>query len=146
MGCALGYFSLNLRDAFREIVAVDVLKSLCRLHHVQNVHVRHKPLDPSDFGRFDVMLCLNVHMWIEKQLGAARTVELLKAASQGVRHLFFQTAHAESGGRYVVKGLQDLNAIKAYLADCGFSNVEVVHATPRHGGVRHLLYARGNGE
>ena len=150
VGCANGFFTFQLRNDFTQVVAIEadpdaaaVINELCRLYHISNVELRNQRLQASDFGRFDVMLCLNVHMWIHKQLGHDSTKELMTLAAASVGQLFFQTAHAESRGMSIVRELRNRADIEGYLSECGFGDVQCLCTTTRHGGIRYLFHARG---
>lgn len=150
IGCALGYFSFRFAPTAREVVAVEgdedvhrVVEAVCRWKGIRNIHPIRAYMDrkvlASIEGSFDVALMLNVHMWIHKQLGPEETMALMRDLAGRTRRLYFQTAHAESGGMYRVDELRNRKDVQAYLERCGFSRVRRIRDTRAHRGKRTLF-------
>jgi SAM-dependent methyltransferase len=150
LGCALGYFTFEMARNAREVVAVEadpevsaVVEALRAWKQIDNVRVVggsiSRPLLAQIPGDFDVALMLNVHMWIEKQLGRDETILLLRDLAARTGRLYFQTAHAESGGKRRVEDLRVREDIQAYLEGCGFARVRHLRDTRAHEGTRCLF-------
>lgn len=153
IGCANGYYTFNLaNDKNREIMAFEgdinpfeLNVALKEKFKIDNVHFLNDYMDENileaaiaDF-KPDTVIMTNVHMWIHKQIGEARTIALMKKISDAGANLIFQTAHAESNGMYSVKSLPTTEAIEAYLELCGFGTVVCVNKSTMHGGIRSMF-------
>ena len=155
IGSAVGYFSFNLARLGAEVVAFEADSFAYRVAEALRVYKRFENIKfiNQNFSQevltqfykyFDLVIMLNVHMWIHKQLGESATKELMKLLAQKTRKIAFQTAHAESGGMYTIKSLKDKNDIYNYLIECGFKNVQYIRETTEHGGKRILFICDGN--
>jgi hypothetical protein len=91
----------------------------------QNINFINKEIEENDLkGKdYDICLMINVHMWMEKQIGKKRTLKFMRKLSNHVNVIYFQTAHAESSGRERVKRLKCERDIFDYLKSCGCSNI-----------------------
>jgi len=89
--------------------------------------------------KVDVAIMLNVHMWIWKQHGEEKVKEMMRELSEKVGVLYFQTAHKESGGMFILKHLKNARDIEGYLKECGFGNVKKINVTKGHRGKR-IMY------
>ena len=156
IGSAVGEFTFRLARVASHVTAIEADNFACRIAEALRLY---KNIDNISFYRasaqdflakfescYEICLCINVHMWIEKQLGKEKTIELFRRLSRNVHHLYFQTAHRESGGMYLVEYLRNAEDIVQYLVDCGFRSVEQVSSTSVHGGERILFYCQGNSE
>ena len=103
-----------------------------------NEFIFNKGIDEStNFKDVDLVICMNVHMWLEKQLG--KKVDLV--ISNLINHskqMFFQTAGAESAGKYLVKWLKSKEDIQEYLERLGGKKVTFID-TSKRGGLRYLF-------
>ena len=93
--------------------------------------------ETTKFQDVDLAICMNVHMWIEKQLGKKADIvisNLIKHSKQ----MFFQTAGAESSGIYLVKWLKSKKDIQEYLERVGGKRVKFI-STSKRGGKRYLF-------
>jgi len=94
---------------------------------------------------FDIVLCLNTHMWMYKQHTAEKTMQMMKKLAKMTRHLFFQTAHAESASMYTVNELKNKEELINYLKEAGFENIEPIFESNLHDRkLRILFYAEGD--
>jgi len=153
IGSAVGEFTFRIAKTANHITAIEAdtfsyrvaeaMKIYKGIGNIDFVNTRFQDFLNSSEQVFHTCLCLNVHMWIEKQLGRDNTIDLLKRLSRRVKHLYFQTAHSASGGMYLVEYLRSSRDIASYLADCGFNAVEEVSRTESHGGERILFYCQG---
>ncbi|MDT9215246.1 MAG: tetratricopeptide repeat protein [Limnospira sp. PMC 1240.20] len=155
IGSAIGYFSFNLAQRGAEVVAfeadtfayrvAEALRLYKKFENIKfiNQHFSQEVLTQFD-KCFDLVIMLNVHMWIHKQLGESATKELMKLVAQKTKKIAFQTAHSESGGMYTIKSLKNKNDIYNYLIECGFKNVQYIRETTLHGGKRILFFGNGN--
>ena len=152
----MGEFTFRLARVARHITAIEADNFAYRIAEALRLY---KNIDNINFCRasaqdflakceshYEICLCINVHMWIEKQFGKEKTIELFRRLSRNVHHLYFQTAHRESGGMYIVEYLRNAEDIAGYLVDCGFRRVEQVSSTSAHAGKCILFYCQGNGE
>ena len=155
IGCANGYYSFNMASEGANVEAYEhdpqvfeVNKMLQTLDQAKDLDVRfvNKAFRKSDLvgKKFGICLMLNVHMWIEKQIGAEETRRMMREIARSCMTTYFQTAHAESGGMHTLQHLSNGKAIKEYLLDAGFSKVTEINRSTKHGGVRILYEALGN--
>jgi hypothetical protein len=153
IGSANGYFSFNLAKNVKSIVGMEgdtfaykIIEGIRLLKDIQNITFLNCYINENNIpeGIFDLTLCLNVHMWIYKQLGPSRTIEFMKKLSQKTKRLFFQTAGIDGSAMYNIVEFQSPEDIIKYLFHCGFNNVWFIRTTHSHGGNRHLFYAEGN--
>jgi len=144
IGCANGYFSFNFSRHCDKVVAYegdklvwDVNEAIRVYKGIDNIKFINNYFDDiivdSVDSDFDVALMLNVHMWIYKQLGASRTLDMIKKLSQKTKVLYFQTAHRGSGGKFKVQELESKEHIREYLYEAGFSRVEHMLSNEWHG-------------
>ena len=146
VGCSVGWFSFYFARLGKNVLGIEADRSV---FGVANFLRDKSQLDNLDFWsgsfddhcplEYDVVLFLNVHMWIERQIGLRRTAEALRKLT--LKRLYFQTAHAASGGKAKVKRLKGLNDIAIYLQSCDFSKIKLLGETTAHGGVRYLFRA-----
>ena len=151
IGCSNGYFLFKFSSLFKKVIGIEsdetvynlisVLKGLYEFNNVElflgNFNEEHIK------ENFDVMLMMNTHMWMHKQMGDVVLMDLMKECAKKTKHLFFQTAHAESGGMYKVDSLKNLEDIISYLIECGFTDIQKINTSSEHGGIRYLIYAKG---
>lgn len=134
IGCANGFFSFNASMLGANIVAYegdklvyDVDEAIRKYKVIDNIKFVNKYFDDnvsmSIADDFDIAIMMNVHMWIYKQIGAERTMKMMRDLSSKVGTLYFQTSHKKSRGMFKVRELEDRESIEKYLFDCGFSDV-----------------------
>ena len=153
IGSNIGYFSFQLAQLGNVVVGVEadpvvleaaqairLYKNIWNINFIQiiDTNVLDHIID------FDLVLLLNTHMWIYKQLGAKRTIELMKKLASKTKYMLFQTAGKESGGKYRIKKLVDRTAIRDYLEKCGFNGITFLRDTTVHGGIRSLFLCKGD--
>lgn len=156
IGSAVGEFTFRLARLASHVTAIEADNFAFNIAEALRLY---KKIDNINFymtsaqgflakcdESYDICICMNVHMWIEKQLGKEKTIKLFRHLSRNVHHFYFQTAHKESGGMYLVEYLKNADDIVQYLIGCGFRHVEEISKTSAHGGERILFYCRGNGE
>ena len=156
IGCANGYFAFNIAAGNAERVVgyegdelvYDVNEAIKKYKNIQNVSFINKYFNISEAKafkdkEFDVVLMLNVHMWIRKQLGKDATIELMKIMSKKTNVIYFETVHNESDGAYKVPELESLDDIKQYLVMCGFKNIRVLGRDEKWGN-RFIIKADGD--
>jgi SAM-dependent methyltransferase len=153
LGSAVGEFTFRLAENSKHVTAIEANSFAYRVAEALKIYRKFSNIDfyntdiesyvANSEDTFEICLCMNVHMWVEKQLGRERTIELLRNLSQRVRHFYFQTAHSKSGGMYLVEYLKNSNDIALYLANCGFIRIEEISRTASHGGERILFYCQG---
>jgi SAM-dependent methyltransferase len=158
IGSNIGFFTFNFnRDFDAEVSAVEKDSFNAEVLSAFNQHYQltdkitvhnsdvHQFLQSNE-KTFDVGLMLNVHMWVHKQHGSAATKKIMSELCGKVKHFFFQTAHAESAGMYIIKELRTVAQVQEYLKEVGFTDVEQVFKTTWHGKKnRTLFYAKGKG-
>jgi len=120
---------------------VDVANALMSKHGVRKVRFIKTRIDEDTInamprGAFDVGICLNLHMWLVKQMGPEGVLRLMMALRKKVGILYFQTAHRGGPGRFTCSFLNNPNDIRAYLEECGWANVRLLRS-----GVRYLFRA-----
>ena len=153
IGTSTGAFTFYLSDKVNTIVgyeadkaAFNVAQALKIYTKADNVTFNNEKVSAKTIMSFnpdfDICICTNVHMWIEKQLGKSETIDMMKILSKKVKSLYFQTAHLESGGLYILDYLKDKKDVVDYLEQCGFTEIEEVSRTTVHGGIRILFYCK----
>ena len=149
----MGYTTFNLMRRFKldkvygfesDPTAFSFLKECKRTFNLHELELYETIDHNTVIPKVDIIVCCNVHMWIQKQLGKENTDVLMKKLVSNCKELFFQTAGAESAGMYVIKELQNRDDIQKYLYSVGAKEVTFVSSTSDHGGLRHLFKVKGN--
>jgi len=148
VGCAGGYYLFNLMRQFRLNKAIgfeadpnmfDFLNILRSIFSLDEFILKGKVNVDTMFESVDLVICMNIHMWLVKQLkeGADQViVNLIKNSKE----LFFQTAGKESNGMYKVVELTSKEVVQDYLRRLGNDKeVTYIKTTSQHGGKRHLF-------
>lgn len=155
IGSSVGGCTFRLAEKCSHITAFEAdrfayrtSEAIRRHKGISNAIFINKPFSQDTINAlpdyFDLCIMINVHMWIEKQLGQHATMSLMKSLSQRIGTLYFQTAHKESGGMYTVSHLQDAGDIARYLKECGFARIVEIKRTQSHGGIRIMFACQGN--
>lgn len=142
IGCANGYFAFSAAGSgARRVVGYEadtlvhnVNEEIRKYKGIKNVEFYNQMFDmrcASSIDHFDVIIMLNVHMWIHKQNGSKNTFELMATLRNKCDVMYFQTAHSGSGGGYKVPELKNKNDIGKYLSNAGFSAVECINLNER---------------
>lgn len=138
IGCANGLFSFNLASLGANVVAYeadknvfDVNVEIAKFKNIKNVIFYNESFDLNTANNidcdFDIIIMLNIHMWIYKQIGKEKTFDLMKSLSSKTKIMYFQTAHAQSGGGFKINEFKTENDIANYLASCGFKDVNRIN-------------------
>jgi len=147
IGCSACYHLFNFMRMFRLKKAVgyesdphmlNFLREIKKIFCLDELIIKDKIQLNSVFEKTDLLICMNVHMWLRKQfgLGADKLVSNMITSSN---EMFFQTAGKESSGMWTDKSLGSKEGIKKYLNKLGESKVDFIRSTGRHGGQRHLF-------
>jgi len=150
VGCSVGWFAFYFARLGKAVLGIEADRSVFEVAQFLRDKAKlnyslgfwngsfddHCPLA---YVSYDVVLFLNVHMWVERQIGPERTADALRGLT--LQRLYFQTAHAASGGKAKVKRLKGLHDIAIYLRSCNFSRIKLLGETTAHGGVRYLFRA-----
>jgi len=149
IGSAGGYFTFNIAKEARYVHAIEadpdvysVTKAIVEEKKIDNIafeYGRFNEYSLAQLEHFDVCIMMNVHMWIVKQMGWDKTKDLMKQLSKKCDTIFFQTAHAESAGMYIVKELISGWGISQYLDNCGFDKNECIYTSYHDGKPRFLF-------
>ncbi len=146
VGCSVGWFSFYFARLGKSVLGIEadtnvfkVIKFLRDKSKVDMLGLWNGSFDDSCPMSYDVVLFLNVHMWIEKQIGLHRTRASIKGLD--LKRFYFQTAHEGSSGMAKAKGLRCWHDIVSYLNSCSFSKVKLIGQTGEHGGIRYLFRA-----
>ncbi len=153
IGCNVGFITFSLERDFKcKVYGIErdlnnfVLASALAHDYTGQGQVELGLGDAHDLLKFisqtDVALFLNTHMWLHKQHGPEKVRSFMKDLASKTKHLFFQTAHAGSGGKYRIPELGDYQAIESYLNSLGFGDVVSLKNSSDHGGERYLIYCR----
>ena len=146
VGCAAGYYSFNFMRMYKmkkvigyeaDPVMFSFLKTIKNIFCLDEFVLNTSINGTTEFQNVDLVICMNVHMWLEKQLGK----EVDMVISNLIKHskeMFFQTAGAESSGMYLVKDLKSKKEIKSYLEKLGGEKVTFID-TSKRGGKRYLF-------
>lgn len=156
IGCANGYFTFNLARLGARVDAYEPDPNAYHLNRLlldyeysgsnnPPIQFFNKAIDTSDLSGkyYDFCILLNAHMWLEKAMGDKATRAFMSDLSAHCGAVYFQTAHAESEGMYVIDRLKSGKDIADYLRECGFYHVDAVSSSSEHGGVRYLFRATG---
>jgi len=146
IGCAAGFYVFNFIRMYKiqnyigyeaDPVMRSFLQKAKEIFRLDEVTFNGGVSVDTDFPDVDVVISMNVHMWLEKQFG--RDVD--KIIENLIKHskvMFFQTCHAESSGMYKVMSLKDKDEIENYLKRLGADKVELIGMSKR-GGKRYLF-------
>ncbi len=146
IGCAAGYYLFNLSRAYQmnKVVGYEAdptmlsfLKTSKDIFCLDNFNLNSGVDINTKFQDVDLSICMNVHMWLEKQFGKGVDV-IISNLIKHSKEMFFQTAGAESAGIYLVKWLKSKQDIKEYLERLGGKRVEFISQSKR-GGKRYLF-------
>jgi len=166
IGANVGYFILQLAEKYstRVNVAVEpdpysaqVMYALARMKSI-NLTVANKlglaplrwiNLPHQPYIVYDVVLCLNVHQWLNLALEPEQLNKVMHTLKTCSKLFLFQTAHAESIARDITTGndarvmwLRNERSIHLYLEHFGFQQVHTIHKSyDQH--PRYLISAIG---
>lgn len=150
VGCAAGHYSFNFMRMYKmqkimgyeaDPVMLSFLKTVKDIFRLGEFVLNSVIDDTTEFPDVDLVICMNVHMWLEKQLG--KKVDMV--VSNLIKHskeMFFQTAGADNAGMYVVKSLKSKQDVQEYLERLGGKRVTFLD-TSKRGGKRHLFKIGG---
>ena len=150
IGCAAGHYSFNFMRMYMmekvlgyeaDPIMFSFLETVKDIFCLDEFTLNTGVDDTTEFPDVDLVICMNVHMWLEKQLGKKVDVVISNLIKHS-REMFFQTAGAESSGIYLVKGLRSEKEIKEYLEMLGGKKVVCI-GTSKRGGVRYLFKIGG---
>lgn len=155
VGCANGYFAFNFMRDFRLNRYLAFEADPHANHFIRQMKRTFSLIEFELKGAFDdspeaididhdIALCLNVHMWVYKQLGAGRTLNAMRNLINRCKWLYFQTTAADGSSMYVVKELKDDKDIAEMLKQAGAKSVDKLQTTVAHHGKRHLFLVGGN--
>lgn len=146
VGCAAGYYLFNLMRMYKmkKVIGYEadpiMFSFLKRTKNIfcLNEFILNAGVDAiTEFQDVDLVICMNVHMWLEKRLGKKADL-IISNLIKHSREMFFQTASAESSGMYLVKDLKSKKEIQEYLERLGGKKVVFVD-TSKRGGKRYLF-------
>jgi len=145
-GCAAGYYLFNLRRIYKmkKIIGYEAdpnmlsfLKTIKNIFCLNEIELNPATKDTTKFQDVDLALCMNVHMWMVKQLGKRADIII----SNLIKHskvMFFQTCGVNNSGRYKVKYLKSTEDIQKYLEGLSGKKVTFIDFS-KHGGKRSLF-------
>jgi serine/threonine protein kinase len=146
VGCAAGYYLLNLTRKYQMERAIGFeadpnmlafLKTAKSIFRLSEIELNNNINFDTKIPDVDLVICMNVHMWLEKQFGKKVNV-LVSNLIKHSKEMFFQTCHAESSGMYKVSWLKSKDDIQKYLEDLGDKKVTYLDDSKR-GGKRFLF-------
>ncbi|MFW9871683.1 MAG: hypothetical protein ACFFG0_01185 [Candidatus Thorarchaeota archaeon] len=146
IGCAAGFYLFNFIRMFNiekgfgfeaDPVMLSFLKEAKNMFNLNELQFNNNVTHKTRFPKVDLVICMNVHMWLVKQFGRKADV-IVANLIKNSEEMFFQTAHAESAGIYKVKWLKNKNDIQKYLEDLGGKKVSLID-TSKRGGLRYLF-------
>lgn len=152
VGCAAGFnifnmmrrLNLDLAIGFEADPHVYSFLHGCKILFNLKEFFVEKRITPSfEVPPVDVVLCMNVHMWLHKQFGKDGSDKIMNNLLNNCKELFFQTAGSESHGMYLVKELSSKEEIEKYLKSLNSKEVCFIRTTNAHGGFRHFFRVRG---
>ncbi len=146
VGCAAGHYIFNLMRMYKmkkvvgyeaDPIMLSFLKTAKDVFCLDELTLNAAAKETTEFPDVDLVICMNIHMWMVKQLGKGADV-IISNLIKHSKEMFFQTAHAESSGMYLVKDLKSKKDIQKYLERLG--GKKVVHIdNSKRGGKRHLF-------
>jgi len=146
VGCASGYNTFNMMRQFRlskaivyeaDPVVFEILNDIKKQFNLKELVINGKISKDTLFEKVDLILCMNVHMWIYKQLSDGVDT-VMKNLIESSKTLFFQTAGSESSGRMRIKKFASKDDIYNYLINLTQKKVTFIRSTKMHG-LRHLF-------
>lgn len=147
IGCATGYTTFNLQKDFSinqgiayeaDPIVFKFLLNIKKIFCLDNLEFINGVTPETIFPKSDLVICMNVHMWLHKEFGD-KSDNIIKNLISSTKEMFFQTAGAESRGMYTIKKLISKEIIQDYLINLGGKNVKFLRSTKYHGGLRHLF-------
>lgn len=152
IGCAVGFNTFNMMRKFDLDLAVgfeadphvySFLQGCKTLFNLSEFFV--EPGITPDFyvPHVDIILCMNVHMWLHKQFGKEGCDKIMNELLKYCKEMFFQTAGSESHGMYLIKELNSKETIEQYLKSLNSKEVHFIRTTNAHGGFRHFFRVKG---
>jgi SAM-dependent methyltransferase len=150
VGANVGFYSLLAAKRGCRVTAVErddrnarILRALATWQQL-NVWVEPDLAQAlSSEATFDVALLLNVHHWIHKQLGSARTDALICEIGRRARNVYFQTPLEWNRSFYVVPGLKSPEDVRLYLASVRLTATLIAESDHHTNDPRYLFHARG---
>ncbi len=146
IGCAAGYYSFNFIRMYEiekimgyeaDPVMFSILEKIKNTFCLDEFIINRKVDNTTKFEDVDLVICMNVHMWLEKQLGKKADIVIANLIEHS-KEMFFQTAGAESSGMYLVKNLRSKEDIKKYLERLGGKEVTFIGTSESYG-IRYLF-------
>jgi len=150
IGCSSCYYLFNFMRMFRLEKAIGyesdphmlkLLRGIKKIFCLDELIIKETINIDTKFEKVDLVICMNIHMWLEKQFGK-NVDKIIMNLTANNKEMFFQTAGKESSGMYTVKSLKTKESIKIYLEKLGRKKVEFIRSTEKHGGKRHLFRSR----
>lgn len=147
VGACVGFYAFEFARRFGcQVVAVesdpDARAVLASLASWSGLPVETPAsLDSALEVPFDLALMVNVHQWIDADLGPAATLALMRRIGRQAGTLFFQTAHDNGSAFRTVPYLTSFDDLVAYLQHAGFKSVEFVAENQHRGAPRYLFLA-----
>jgi len=150
IGCAEGLYSYNILRQFAPdklyMYEADpyvnaYLKKVKEIFNIKEMDIRSKLTTPDDLPEAELVIMLNVHMWLYKNLGKDMTNSITQKLVKSCKEMFFITAGSESGGMFTIKDLEFSNKkeIEKYFLKLGAKNVYYIKQISIHCGIRHLF-------
>jgi serine/threonine protein kinase len=154
VGASSGFFSFNfLREFDIEKLTLfeadsnvnNFLKSIKSTFNLSCMNINGAYSDNIKLTNHDVVLNLNVHMWIYKQLGAVRTLESVRNLISNCKYMFFQTCGADGSGMYKISEYKNSEDVERMLFMAGAKDVKKLTTfVGGHGrGPRHFFMVKG---
>jgi len=147
IGSSVGYNSFGLLREFNPNIifiyesdphVFNFLKKVKKFFNLSELNINNKVDEKTRFESVDLSLCMNVHMWLHKQL-KNKVDNILSNLFEKSKETFFQTSGLESSGMYKVESLKSKEDIKKYLESLTDKKVYFIRTTNKHGGLRHLF-------
>lgn len=147
VGCANGYILFNMLRDFRleeatgyeaDPLVLETLSLMKQSFNLFELKLNGRITPQTKFKPVDVAVCLNVHMWFEKQFGKESN-KIIENLINSSKIMFFQTSGSESKGMYYIKEFTSKEVIEKFLRERGAKNIQLVKQTNKFGGIRHLF-------
>jgi serine/threonine protein kinase len=152
IGSAGGFYTFNFLKMFdihkivgyeADPIMFDILSDIKTTFCLNEIEFLSGINKSSEVQKSDLTLCMNVHMWLDKQFGREGSSEIMRTLMNNTKWLFFQTASKDSSSMHIVNWLESKGDVARHLYEVGAKNVTFIRTTHKHGKNRHLFLCKG---
>jgi len=154
IGCSCGYQTFNLIKDFEikycrsfeaDPAVFTFLKSVKKSFNLNELEIEPRFDDMIDLSKgYDIVIFLNSHMWVYKQIGRERTLNAVRNVINNSKWMFFQTAGDYSSSIHKVTEYKNSKDVENMLRSAGSSEVKKLDSfIGKHGAPRDLFLVKG---